>query len=168
MVLVTYVLNRMCGVGHAPLSLLYSDVSVSLRLVLAILLLPICHDSALLSVCRCDCIDAHRKHCVCSGSRSVHDPPQCPRHHGHAHLPSLPFLQTHRSASRGRAHGEMGERMRRLHVGQKKRQSETHGGGTKESDGRVRQSAAGEKERVRQKGNCESKTGKHETCIHRQ
>lgn len=86
-------------------TLFYSDISVGHSF--APYTLWLCPS---VRVRRCDCVDAHREHGLCGGSGGIHDPPQRPCHHGHAHLPSLPLLQTHRSSSRGRAHGEMGER----------------------------------------------------------
>ena len=61
---------------------------------------PLCASS------RCDRVHAHRQHSLCSRSRSLHDPPQRPCHHGDPHMPPLALLQAHRGARGGRAHGE--------------------------------------------------------------
>lgn len=57
------------------------------------------------SVLRCDCVHAYRKHCLRRRRRGLHDPPQRPSYHDHPHLPPLTLLQTHRGTSRGGAQG---------------------------------------------------------------
>lgn len=58
---------------------------------------------------RSDCVHAYRQHSVCGCCRSLHDPPQRTRYHGHPHLPTLTILQAHRRTRWGGAHGK-GER----------------------------------------------------------
>lgn len=60
-----------------------------------------------LPFCRPDRVHAHGEHGVRSRGGSVHDPPQRPRHHGHAHLPPLALVQAHRGAGWRGAHGRM-------------------------------------------------------------